>query len=131
MAGNSSVLVTPKHANPISENERSMSLQKLQGNSFEEVVYDNGGPCLVIFSRQGCHVCQKVVPVLEELKPSYEGKFGFYYVDVEEDPQLQQRFSLKGVPQILYFNDGDFRGKQVGNVDEDEIEEKIASVLEG
>lgn len=106
-----------------------MALQKLNDDSFEEVVYDNGEACLVIFSRKGCHVCRQVVPVLEDLQPSYQGKFGFYYVDVEEDPQLQQRFSLKGVPQILYFNDGDFRGKQVGSLDDDQIEEKIADVL--
>lgn len=107
-----------------------MSLQQLNESSFEEIIYDKGEPCLVIFSRKGCHVCQQVVPVLEELQPDYQGKFGFYYVDVEENPKLQQRFSLKGVPQILYFDDGDFRGKQVGNVDDDKIQDKIASVLE-
>ncbi|MCF8038298.1 MAG: thioredoxin family protein [Desulfohalobiaceae bacterium] len=107
-----------------------MSLHQLTENSFVKVIYDNAEPCLVIFSRKSCHVCQHVVPILEELQSDYQGKFGFYYVDVEEDPTLQQRFSLKGIPQILYFNDGDFRGKQVGKVDDDQIKEKIDSVLE-
>jgi thioredoxin 1 len=107
-----------------------MSLRQLQANSFEDIIYGNGEPCLVIFSRKSCHVCKQVVPVLEELQPKYEGKFGFYYVDVEEDANLQQRFALKGIPQILYFSGGDFRGKQVGNVEDEQIEEKIAGVLE-
>ncbi|MDR3588149.1 MAG: thioredoxin family protein [Negativicutes bacterium] len=107
-----------------------MSLQQLNTKKIEEIIYDNGEPCLVIFSRKSCHVCKQVVPVLEELQPKYEGKFGFYYVDVEENASLQQRFSLKGVPQILYFNDGEFHGKQAGLVEEEQVEDKIATILE-
>ncbi|MEG6617279.1 thioredoxin family protein [Peptococcaceae bacterium 1198_IL3148] len=106
-----------------------MSLQQLKSDSFEEIIYDNCEPCLVIFSRKSCHVCKEVVPMLEEMKPQYEGKFGFYYVDVEEDKNLYQRFSLKGVPQIVFFNDGQYQGKLAGEVEEDEVEEKIAEIL--
>lgn len=69
-----------------------MSLKQLKATGFEEVVYHNGESCLVIFSRKDCHVCKEVVPVLEQLQPQYEKKFGFYYVDVEEDKALFQRF---------------------------------------
>ncbi|MBC2721885.1 co-chaperone YbbN [Desulfosporosinus sp.] len=107
-----------------------MSLKQLSAAAFEEVIYDNGKPCVVIFSRKECHVCKEVVPVLEELQPKYENKFGFYYVDVEEDKALFQRFSLKGVPQLLYFKDGEYHGKQAGKVEEDQVEERIAHILE-
>lgn len=106
-----------------------MSLQQLNPNRFEEIIYDNGEACLVVFSKKTCHVCKEVVPVLEELQPSYQGKFGFYYVDVEEDKPLFQRFSLKGVPQILFFNEGEYQGKLAGKVEDTQIEEKIAEIL--
>lgn len=106
-----------------------MSLQQLNSNRFEEIIYDNCEPCLVVFSKKECHVCKEVVPMLEELKPQYEDKFGFYYVDVEEDKNLFQRFSLKGVPQILFFKDGEYQGKLAGKVEEETVEEKIAEVL--
>jgi thioredoxin 1 len=109
---------------------KNMSLQQLNANTLEDIVYDNGEPCLVVFSRKDCHVCKQVVPLLEELQPKYEGKFGFYRVDVEEDASLFRRFSLKGVPQILYFNNGEYHGKQAGLVEDDQVEEKIASILE-
>ncbi|WP_434510004.1 thioredoxin family protein [Desulfitobacterium sp. AusDCA] len=107
-----------------------MSLQPLNSNSFEEVIYDYGEPCLVIFSRKTCHVCEGVVPILEEMQPKYGGKFGFYYVDVEEQKPLFQRFSLKGVPQILFFKDGEYQGKLAGAVDEEKVSDKIMEVLE-
>ncbi|WP_434512196.1 thioredoxin family protein [Desulfitobacterium sp. AusDCA] len=107
-----------------------MSLQQLNSNRFEEIIYDNGEQCLVIFSRKTCHVCQGVVPILEELQPKYEGKFGFYHVDVEEDKALFQRFSLKAVPQILFFKDGEYQGKLAGAVEDEQVIDKIAEVLE-
>lgn len=106
-----------------------MALQQLNSNRFEEVIYDDCEPCLVLFSRKDCHVCKEVAPLLEELQPQYEGKFGFYYADVEEDKNLFQRFSLKGVPQILFFNEGEYQGKLAGHVEDDEVEEKITEVL--
>ncbi len=75
-------------------------------------------------------LCKQVVPVFEELQPKYEGKFAFYYVDVEENASLLQQLSLKGVPPILYFNNGEYQGKQAGLVDDEKVEEKIASILE-
>lgn len=106
-----------------------MSLQQLDATRFEEIIYDNGDPCLVIFSRENCHVCKEVVPMLEELQPQYEGKFGFYYVDVEADKNLTQRFSLRGVPSIVFFNEGQLQGRLAGNVEEEEVAEKIADIL--
>lgn len=107
-----------------------MSLEQLNSSLFEKTIYNNAEPCLVIFSRESCHVCQGVVPTLEDLQPKYEGKFGFYHVDVEADKDLYQKFSLKGVPQILFFKDGEYQGKLSGAVEDDEVEEKIADVLE-
>lgn len=107
-----------------------MSLEQLNANKFEEIIYDNLESCLVIFSRKDCHVCKEVVPLLEELQPDYIGKFGFYYVDVEEDKNLYQRFSLKGVPQILFFKEGEYQAKLVGAIDDDQVIEKIAELLE-
>lgn len=107
-----------------------MSLDQLNADSFEKIIYDNEDSCLVIFSKKTCHVCKEVVPLLEELQPQYRDGFGFYYVDVEEDKNLFQRFSLKGVPQILFFKEGEYRGKLAGAVEEDRVMDKIAEVLE-
>ncbi|WP_312419025.1 thioredoxin family protein [Anaerospora hongkongensis] len=104
-------------------------MHQLDANSFEEIIYDNGEPCLVIFSRENCHVCQEVIPVLSELQPEYEGRFGFYYVDIEAEKNFSQRFSLRGVPSILFFNDGVLKGKLAGNIEGAEVEEKIAAAL--
>ena len=116
--------------NPLNKGVENMPLEQLNANSFEKIIYDNEESCLVIFSRKDCHVCKDVVPILEELQPQYQERFGFYYVDVEEEKNLFQRFSLKGVPQILFFKDGEYQAKLAGAVDEDKVIDKIEEVLE-
>lgn len=107
-----------------------MSLQQLDGKSFEEIVFEEEEACLVIFSRATCHVCESVIPALEIIQPKYANKFGFYNVDVEKDRDVFLKFSLKGVPQILFFKNGELQGKISGDATEDRIEEKITTVLE-
>ena len=106
-------------------------MKKLDSAAFEEVVYDDAEPCLVMFSRPTCHVCQEVHPKIEELAADsqYEGKFSFYEVDVLEEPSMVSRFSLKGVPQVLFFNDGEFLGKLAGDHPIEEYEEKIEGII--
>lgn len=107
-----------------------MCLEKLNADQFEKHIYDNEEQCLVMFSRKTCHVCQGVISVLEDMQQQFMDKFAFYYVDVEEDKDLFQRFSLKGVPQLLFFKEGEFQGKLAGAVDEDKVMDKITEVIE-
>ncbi len=106
-----------------------MQLKSLNGESFEDVIYNGGRPCVVVFSRQNCHVCQEVVPMVEEISEKYIDKCGFYHVDVEEEKDLFKKFSLKGVPQILLFKDGEYQGKKAGLVEEEVLTEIIDEML--
>lgn len=102
----------------------------LNAQSFDEKIYDDGENCLVIFSRTSCHVCQEVHPILDEIEKQYAGKpFGFYHVDIEAEKDLFNRFSLKGVPQVLFFSDGEFVGKFAGKKEEEEYTAKIDEII--
>ena len=105
-----------------------MQLIEINAEAVDEVINDNR-PCLIVVSKENCHVCEEVVPRVEELAEKFEGKVLFYYVDVTEDKDILKKYSLKGVPQILFFQDGAFCGRLAGNVDEENIEEKITELL--
>lgn len=105
-------------------------MKKLDQETFDEIIYDECEPCLVIFTRQSCHVCQAVKPKLTELEADYGDRFGFYMVDVEEQPKLFQRFGLKGVPQVMFFRDGEFTAKLAGEKDLEAYEKQIIQILD-
>lgn len=104
-------------------------MQKLNFELFEEIVCDEGVPCVVVFSRQSCHVCKEVKPLLEEIVEEYQGKVSLYSVDVEEEKGLFKQFSLKGVPQALFFKDGELAGKLAGKAEDEEYKEKIDEII--
>ncbi|WP_420841516.1 hypothetical protein [Desulfosporosinus fructosivorans] len=50
-------------------------------------------------------------------------------MDVEHDKALFKNFSLKGVPQLLFFKGGEFYGKLAGDVEEEDMAEKIEELI--
>ncbi len=104
-------------------------LRKLTSDEFEKIVYEKADPCLVVFMRKTCHVCEEVVPVLEEMEAANKNKCSFYAVDVEEQKKLFNSFSFKSIPQILFFKDGEYNAKLTGLVEEDAIAESISKIF--
>ena len=107
-----------------------MELKKINAIAFEEVIYDNEEKCLVVFTRNNCPICKQVLPRLKRIGDDYQDRFEFYLVDVEEAMDLFRRFPLKGVPSLLFFSDGEYQGKLVGNLDEEKITDKIEKILQ-
>lgn len=105
-------------------------MEQLNATEFQEKVYDDGEKCLVLFSRKDCHVCQEVHPMLEDIAGEYaDTDFGFYNVDVDEQKDLFQTMALKGVPQALFFCDGEQVARIAGKQDEDVYIQKIDEIL--
>ena len=106
-----------------------MQLPKLDRATFEERIFETKENCLVIFTRKTCRECKVIVPMLEEMADSYlNAPFNFYSVDVEEQVPLFKRFSLRGVPSILFFSKGEHQGKLAGMVEEEQVIEKIEEI---
>lgn len=103
-------------------------MKKLNAAAFSEIVEEEGDPCLVLMSRTSCHVCKAVHPKLESLEKDYPS-FPFYEVDVEEQPGLLPKYHLKGVPQTLFFDDGEMKYVITGDAPEDEFAEKIEDMM--
>lgn len=95
-------------------------MKKLNSRAFEEYIENDGETCLVIFSRKSCHVCKGVHAVLEDLEGDYKGKMPFYEVDVEEEAALFEKMMMKGVPQVIIFDNGEPVEKLAGNHEEDD-----------
>ncbi|MBS3970601.1 MAG: thioredoxin family protein [Clostridia bacterium] len=106
-----------------------MPLTRIDAEAVDEVINNKNEPCLIVFSRENCHVCQEVVPRVEELAEKFVGKLLFYYIDVEDNKDILKKYALKGVPQILFFKGEEFCGRIAGNVEEEDIEEKITELL--
>ena len=98
----------------------AITVKKLNYEEFDEVIDDKAETCLVFFSRQSCSVCKRVHPKLEALEAEYPN-YSFYLVDVEEQPNRLVQFHLKGVPQTIFFVDGQMKRVITGNAETDDF----------
>jgi len=56
---------------------------------------------LIVYYREGCHLCEQVVASLFELQA--ELKYEIIQIDIDDDPALQKKYDVD-VPVVM-FND--------------------------
>lgn len=104
-------------------------MRELDQDSFDEIIYDECEPCMVIFTTTSCHVCRAVKPKLAKLEDEFSDRFGFYNVDAEKQVNLFRRFDFRGVPWVMFFKDGSYQTKFAGDKDYNMYRTEIMKIL--
>lgn len=71
-------------------------------------------PVLVDFWATWCGPCRMIGPVIEELAAEYKGKAKVCKVDVDEQPELAERFQVMTIPTVIVFKNGQIAEKTIG-----------------
>jgi thioredoxin 2 len=81
---------------------------------FAEVAGSSAIPVLVDLWAPWCGPCRMVSPALEQLARERAGQLKLVKVNVDEVPNLAQRFSVQGVPTLIVMVGGEEIARQVG-----------------
>ena len=82
--------------------------------SFDRAVIQSPIPVVVDFWAPWCGPCRMIASLLDEIAKESSGRFRVAKVNIDDDPALQQRFGIRGVPTLLFFSGGELRDKIVG-----------------
>jgi thioredoxin 1 len=93
--------------------------------NFDAEIGGSEGLAIVDFWAEWCGPCRLVGPIIEELAEQYAGKMKVGKLDVDSNPQVAGRFSIRSIPSILYFRDGELVDLVVGAYPKKYLEEKI------
>ncbi|MBO6068134.1 MAG: thioredoxin [Bacteroidales bacterium] len=94
-----------------------------------EAVLGEGMPMMVDFWAPWCGPCRRVSPIVEELAAEYEGKVRICKCNVDENDGVPMKYSIRNIPTLLFFKNGELVDRLVGAVPKQEIEDKLKSLL--
>lgn len=82
--------------------------------SFSSDVLSNTKPVLVDFWAEWCGPCRQVAPILDQISQEYAGKIEIVKVNVDEEPDLANRYGIISIPTMQVFQGGEVVKQIVG-----------------
>jgi len=101
----------------------------LTANNFAQEVLQTTGPVLVDFWAPWCGPCRLIGPVVEELATQYAGQLKVGKLNVDEHPEIAQRYGISGIPALLFFEQGQVVDTVVGAVSKGVLQKHVQGVL--
>ncbi len=92
----------------------SSTLQATSDATFENDVLKSEIPVLVDYWAEWCGPCKMIIPILEGIAGSYEGKVRIVKLNVDENTVTPAKYGIRGIPTLLLFKDGQVQATKVG-----------------
>ena len=82
--------------------------------TFDQEVLKSSEPVVVDFFAEWCGPCKAMAPALEQVAAEMKGKVKVAKLDVDQNPQVTQKYAIQAMPTLLIFKDGKKVAERVG-----------------
>ena len=90
-------------------------------NDFENDVLKSNLPVIVDFWAEWCGPCKMLTPILEELSNEMKNEINVVKVNLDENQDLAMKYSIRSIPTLLLFKEGNLIDTKVGLLPKSEI----------
>ena len=97
--------------------------------NFNDEVIKSDVPVLVDFYADWCGPCKMMMPVVEELAKTYEGKAKVGKVNVDEQGELAEEFGVMSIPAFVVIKNGKVVDQALGAMAKAKLEAMLTGVM--
>lgn len=87
-------------------------------------------PVILDFYATWCRPCKMLAPNLDAIQQKYQGKLVIYRIDVDQQPELSQKFGIEAMPTVIFMNKTSFHS-ELGYKDYNEVERLVKQYFFG
>lgn len=84
---------------------------------------------MVEFFASWCPHCQRMMPIVDQIKQLLEGKVDIYQFDIDENANLAESQGAESVPTFIIYNNGKEVWRESGEIEGQILLSKIQSFL--
>ena len=97
--------------------------------NYEAEVLQSEVPVLIDFFADWCMPCKMFAPIFETVADDFEGEVKFVKVNVDDAPELAQKYLVMSIPTLKLVKGNEVLGSFVGAMSAEELEEWIKERL--
>ena len=105
------------------------TVRDVTDSTFDQEVTQSDRLTLVDFWAEWCGPCKMVAPTVEELAEEYRDRLKVCKLDVDSNQRTTQRYSVRSIPSLLFFKNGQVVETVVGAVRKQRLAEVIEAHL--
>lgn len=91
-----------------------MSVLSINKHNFNNEVLDSNVPVLVDFWAPWCGPCRMLSPLVEEISKEQGEAIKVCKVNIDENPDLAEKFNVMSIPTLLVVNKGKVTASSIG-----------------
>ena len=97
--------------------------------NYEAEVLQSEVPVLIDFFADWCMPCKMFAPIFETVADDFEGEVKFVKVNVDDAPELAQKYLVMSIPTLKMVKGNEVVGSYVGAMSAEDLEEWIKERL--
>ncbi len=94
-------------------------------DNFQSTALESDQLVVADFWAEWCGPCRMITPIIEELSKEYDGTVKIGKVNVDNNPQISGKYSVRSIPTILLIKNGEVVDKHVGVISKQALADKI------